>query len=320
MNITRRRGAIAFFITLGVCLVGVAVALNIGWVVFHWRGLVADILGFLFGGLLIAGMVIYTIFLVREIRHSAAQESFLNAVTHELKTPIASIRLYLETLQRHPVDDAKRQEFYRIMLSDSERLLGTVNTILKAAETTHNRRDRGRKRLEMTALTAECIAIARERMHLPADAIQLETPAPGMEFPVIANEVELHSAILNVLDNAVKYSGGNVRIRARLRIERSVWVMLDIEDAGIGIAPENLKRIFKRFYRVSRSGSGTHKIHGTGLGLFIVRAIARQHGGDVTAASEGPGKGSTITLQLPVAPAAVADWNASPVVWPGGRV
>jgi len=319
MNITRRRGAIAFFITLGVCLVGVAIVLNIGWVVFHWRGLVADILGCLFGVVLIAGMVIYTIFLVREIRHSAAQDSFLNAVTHELKTPIASIRLYLETLQRHPVDEAKRQEFYRIMLSDSERLLGTVNTILKAAETTHNRRDRGRKRLEMTTLVAECIAIARERMHLPESLIQLETPAAGTEFPVIANEVELHSAILNLLDNAVKYSGGNIRIRARLRIERSVWVMLDIEDAGIGIAPENLKRIFKRFYRVSRSGSGTHKVHGTGLGLFIVRAIARQHGGDAMAASEGPGKGSTITLQLPLAPAALTDWNAaSSASYPGG--
>jgi signal transduction histidine kinase len=308
MNITRRRGAIAFFITLGACLVGIAITLNVGWVVFHWRGLIADILGFLFGIVLIAGMVIYTIFLVREIRHSAAQDSFLNAVTHELKTPIASMRLYLETLQRHPVDEAKRQEFYRIMLSDSERLLGTVNTILKAAETTHNRRDRGRKRLEMTALTAECIAIARERMHLPESAMQMETPAAGMEFPVIANEVELHSAILNLLDNAVKYSGGNIRIRARLRIERGVWVMLDIEDAGIGIAPENLKRIFKRFYRVTRSGT---KVHGTGLGLFIVRAIARQHGGDATAASDGPGKGSTITLQLPLAPAALTNWDSA---------
>jgi len=260
-------------------------------------------------------MVIYTIFLVREIRHSAAQDSFLNAVTHELKTPIASIRLYLETLQRHPVDEDKRQEFYRIMLSDSERLLGTVNTILKAAETTHNRRDRGRKRLEMTTLVAECIAIARERMHLPEQSMLLETPAAGMEFPVIANEVELHSAILNLLDNAVKYSGGNVRIRAKLRIERSVWVMLDIEDAGIGIAPENLKRIFKRFYRVTRAGS---KVHGTGLGLFIVRAIARQHGGDATAASDGTGKGSTITLQLPLAPAALESFNPSPRSTTGG--
>jgi len=306
MNITRRRGAIAFFITLGVCLAGLAVVLDFGWVVFHWRGLVADVLGVLFGSVLIAGLVIYTVFVVREIRRSAAQDSFLNAVTHELKTPIASIRLYLETMQRHPVDEAKRQEFYRIMLSDSERLLGTVNTILKAAETTHNRRDRGRKRLEMSALVAECIAIARERMHLPEDAMQLEAPSAGTEFPVIANEVELHSAILNVLDNAVKYSGGNVKIRARLRIERSIWVMLDIEDAGIGIAPENLKRIFKRFYRVTRAGA---KVHGTGLGLFIVRAIARQHGGDATASSEGPGKGSTITLQLPLAPAALEDFN-----------
>ena len=305
MNITRRRGAIAFFITLGVCLAAVAVVLNIGWVVFHWRGLLADILGVLFGAVLVAGLVIYTIFLVRVIRHSAAQDSFLNAVTHELKTPIASIRLYLETLQRHPLDEPQRQEFYRIMLSDSERLLGTVNTILKAAETLHNRRDRGRKRLEMTTLVAECIAIARERMNLPEEAMQLEQPEPGASFPIIGNEVELNSAVLNLLDNAVKYSGETVHVRVRLRIERDVWVMVDVHDTGIGIAQENLKRIFKRFYRVqSRSAA---RIIGTGLGLFIVRSIARQHGGDAIAASQGPGKGSTMTLKLPLAPALVAD-------------
>jgi signal transduction histidine kinase len=305
MNITRRRGAIAFFITLGICLVGVAVALNIGWVVFHWRGLVADILGFLFVGVLIAGMVLYTIFLVREIRHSAAQDSFLNAVTHELKTPIASIRLYLETLQRRQLAPEQQQEFYRIMLSDSDRLLSTVNTILKAAETQANRRDRGRKQLDMATLAADCIAITRDRMHLSADNIDMETPPVGENFAVIGNEVELQSAILNLLDNAVKYSGETLRVRARLRIERGVWVMLDVEDAGIGIAQENLKRIFKRFYRVQPRT--VNRVHGTGLGLFIVRSIARQHGGDAFAASAGPGKGSTLTLQLPLAPKTTQD-------------
>ena len=295
-----RNKAIASVIVLGSCLAAVALALNITWVI-RWREVGMIVLGIILFGFIIAGVTLNTIFLVREIRHSAAQDSFLNTVTHELKTPIASIRLYLETLQRHPLEEAQRQEFYRIMLSDSERLLGTVNTILKAAETLHNRRDRGRKRLDMKTLVTQCIAIARERMHLPEEAIQLEPLDPDASFYVIANEVELNSAVLNLLDNAVKYSGESIHVRVRLHIERDVWVMLDVQDSGIGIAEENLKRIFKRFYRVqSRSAV---RIYGTGLGLFIVRSIARQHGGDAFASSDGPGKGSTMTIKLPLAPA-----------------
>ncbi|MGB6625749.1 MAG: histidine kinase dimerization/phospho-acceptor domain-containing protein, partial [Candidatus Acidiferrales bacterium] len=116
MRITRRTKAIAFFIALGVCLVALAVALNVTWVIDHWRQVVPLILGFILFGLLIAGLTVNTIFLVREIRRNEQQDSFLNAVTHELKTPIASIRLYLETLQSRKLDDAKRLDFYRIML------------------------------------------------------------------------------------------------------------------------------------------------------------------------------------------------------------
>jgi signal transduction histidine kinase len=161
----------------------------------------------------------------------------------------------------------------------------------------------------MEELVASCISIARDRMHLPEEAILLEPLEPGAHFPVIGNDVELNSAMLNLLDNAVKYSGETVRVRVRLRIERDVWVMVAVQDEGLGIAHENLKRIFKRFYRVqSRSAA---RIIGTGLGLFIVRSIARQHGGDAIAASDGPGKGSTMTLKLPLAPA--ADAALSPV-------
>src|SRR5213592_3996836 len=100
MRITRRTKAIAFFISLGTCLVALATALNVGWMIFHWRQVVPLVLGIVLFGLLIAGLVMNTIFLVREIRRNEQQDSFLNAITHELKTPIASIRLYLETLER----------------------------------------------------------------------------------------------------------------------------------------------------------------------------------------------------------------------------
>src|SRR5438309_8418858 len=134
MRITTRTKTIAFFITLGVCLVGVAVTLNITWMVLNWRRVVPLVLGIIFFGVIIAGLVINTIFLVREIRRNEQQDSFLNAITHELKTPIASIRLYLQTLESRPVEETQRREFYRIMLEDTDRLLGTVEQVLKASQ------------------------------------------------------------------------------------------------------------------------------------------------------------------------------------------
>src|SRR6476469_11074111 len=121
-----RRRSVIFFTVFGICLVAIAVALNVSWVVLNWQTGVLAILGLIFFLLIIAGMVLNTIFLVREIRRNEQQDSFLNAVTHELKTPIASIRLYLETLQRREVPDTERRNFYRIMLDDTDRLLGTV--------------------------------------------------------------------------------------------------------------------------------------------------------------------------------------------------
>ena len=134
MRITSRAKTIAFFITLGACLVGLAIALNVSWIVLNWRQVVPLVLGIIFFGLIIAGLVVNTIFLVREVRRNEQQDSFLNAVTHELKTPITSIKLYLETLERRQVTDTQRRDFYRVMLEDADRLLGTVEQVLKAGE------------------------------------------------------------------------------------------------------------------------------------------------------------------------------------------
>src|SRR6202142_1771177 len=126
MRISRRAKKIAFFVTMGACLVGLAIALNVTWVVLNWREVVPLVLGIIFFALIIAGIIVYTVFLVREIHRNEQQDSFLNAVTHELKTPIASLRLYLETLQSRTVSDTQRRDFYRIMLEDTDRLLATV--------------------------------------------------------------------------------------------------------------------------------------------------------------------------------------------------
>jgi two-component system sensor histidine kinase SenX3 len=297
MNFSRRRGAIAFFITLGVCLVGLAIALNITWIHLNSRRLALDLLGVLLFSILIAGMALNTIFLVREIKRNERQDSFLNAVTHELKTPIASLRLYLETLQKRPVDDAQRQKFYAIMHSDTDRLLETVETVLKAGEL--GRRMQQHQRIELYPLVAECVATVCQRHHLSKEDIVLAEVPGAVQLWVMGHVEDLRTAILNLLDNAVKYSPNSVHVRVRVGIEHYTWAVVSITDKGVGLPSRELKRVFKRFYRVS--SNDLVKIKGTGLGLFLVRTIARQHGGDVRATSDGVGKGTTMTLQLPLA-------------------
>src|SRR5262250_1859350 len=140
MRITSRRGTIVFFLCLGIGLVALAVALNVGWIILNWREGVLLFFGLIFFALIIAGMIVNTIFLVREIRRNEQHDSFINAVTHELKTPIASIRLYLETLQSREVDETHRKEFYSVMLTDTARLLRTVEQVLEAGRTGQRRR------------------------------------------------------------------------------------------------------------------------------------------------------------------------------------
>ena len=300
MNINRRRGTIAFFITLGVLLTGVTIALNIAYIVHNKERVAVLVVGIILFAVLVAGVVLNTVFLVREIRRNERQDSFLNAVTHELKTPIASIRLYLETLQRrsHVIDEAQRQQFYKAMLSDSDRLLATVEQVLKAGELGQRQRQLNRTLIDLEPLVADCIAITLQRHHLDPTAIVLD-PIPGaVRLHSTGIPEDLRTAVLNLLDNAVKYSPNGVHIRCSLAIHRYTSVTLRIQDQGVGLAPNELKRIFKRFYRVP--GRDLVKIKGTGLGLFLVRTIARQHGGDAIASSPGINQGATITLTLPL--------------------
>ncbi len=296
MRITGRAKKIAFFVTLGTCLVGLAIALNVTWIVINWRAVVPLVLGIIFFTLIIAGLVVYTVFLVREIHKNEQQDSFLNAVTHELKTPIASIRLYLETLQTRQLTEAQHQEFYRIMLEDTDRLLGTVEQILKAGEARHASSKKNWEQVDFSGIVAETVELTRLRHHFAPEVLRFAGP-PGEKIYLRGNPQELRTAVFNLVENAVKYSGEIKEIEVDLLTPDMDTILLRVRDKGVGIPNAELKRIFKRFYRVTNSATG--RVKGTGLGLFIVRSIARRHGGDAFAESEGTDRGSTFTLRLP---------------------
>lgn len=298
MRISSRRGTIAFFLILGVFLVALAVALNVGWIILNWRQGVLLLFGIIFFALIIAGMVVNTIFLLRELRHSEQHDSFINAVTHELKTPVASIRLHLETLLRRELPETQKQDFYRLMLSDTDRLTDTVEQVLRAGRAGDKRAGRDKAEVDFGQLVRDCMDATRARHHLQPEAIRYEDASNnGNGLRVRGSAEDLRTAVSNVLDNAVKYSGETVDVRVRLETPDEKRIVLRVRDQGVGIPPDDMKRIFKRFYRVTHR-SLTH-VKGTGLGLFIVRAIAQKHGGKVFAESGGEGQGTTIVIELP---------------------
>jgi signal transduction histidine kinase len=181
------------------------------------------------------------------------------------------------------------------MLSDTDRLLGTVEQVLRAGQVMQRRRH-SPEEIEFPALVQECMELARARHHLDSQRLRFETNGNAPTLLVHGDVEELRTAILNLLDNAVKYSQGEVDVTAEIETEEKN-VVLRVRDKGVGIPQADLKRVFKRFYRVA-NGRGT-SAKGTGLGLFIVRTIARKHGGKVFAESAGMGKGTTVTMQLP---------------------
>jgi two-component system sensor histidine kinase SenX3 len=294
--ISGRRRSVIFFTALGICLVTLAVTLNVSWIVLNWRLGVLAILGVIFFPLLIAGMVLNTIFLVREIRRNEQHDSFINAVTHELKTPVASIRLYLQTLQTRELDEAKRREFYRIMLEDSDRLLHTIDQVLRAGVSGSRLRRIARTKVDLGDIARECVELARTRFHLDGSALAYEQRVSGAPV-VVGDPDELKAAVWNLIDNAVKYSPAGVNVLVTLEEADGHALAIRVTDHGVGISPAELKRIFRRFYRVPVNLAARAK--GSGLGLFIVRSVARKHGGRAFAESEGAGRGSTFTLLLP---------------------
>jgi len=253
-------------------------------------------LGVLLLAMLICGVILNTFFLVREIRRNEQHDAFINAVTHELKTPVASIRLYLQTLQSRPVDEAKRAEFYRIMVEDSDRLLATIEQILRTGRIGAARGKPNLARIDLSAVVKECVSRTQTLYHLPEESLSY-IPSPPMS--ILADLDEVQAAVSNLIDNAVKYSGSQVHVTVETAAVDQNHVAVRVRDHGAGIPKSELKQIFKRFHRAP--GPIATRIPGTGLGLYIVRSVAKRHGGRAWAESDGPGRGSTFVLQLPIA-------------------
>jgi len=183
------------------------------------------------------------------------------------------------------------------MLADSDRLLQTVEQVLRAGQSGQRRRKINLRKVDIGELVRECVDLTKVRYNLGPDAVRFTEATNGERPQVKADADELRAAISNLLDNAVKYSVKDVQVSVEVAALDAKEVAVRIADRGMGIPSAQLKRIFKRFYRVP--GRVMARVKGTGLGLFIVSSVVKRHGGRVFAESEGPGKGSQFTIQLP---------------------
>ena len=293
-----------FHIVMGVSLLLVAVALTVGWQIIGseeaaLRSPGARYLVYFFGLLLflllISGLGLMFTLLLREVRLNERQSNFVSAVTHELKTPVASLRLYLDTLmlRSDTLSIDQRDDFYKTMRADLDRLNGTINSVLNAGLYA-DRAVINPPVIDLAKLVQHACALTRTRNQLGESAVTYSGPS---NLLLKGDSTALETAVLNLLDNAVKYSTDQVAVEAKLVEEQNGFARLSVSDRGVGMNRAHLRFIFTRFYRI---GSEVRRSStGTGLGLFIVKSVVKAHGGTVRAESEGEGRGATFTIHLP---------------------
>jgi signal transduction histidine kinase len=291
-------------ITLTSGLVAMTIALTVGWQILVTREFqawaegftavrwVLFTLGSAFFVLIITVTILQAVWLVREIRTNQRQQNFIDAVTHELHTPLASLRLYIDTLRGQKLDEPRRLEFLDIMTEDLERLQRTIDQILHAAST-EVRRVRGAS-VDLCRLLRDCVGEARGRHGLDEQAVSLRLPGAAW----VRGDIEqLRVAFRNLIENAIRYAGPKIRVDVRVRPVSARKVEIEVADQGLGIPPRSLRGIFLRFQRLPHERARATR--GLGLGLYIVRNVVRAHGGSVRAESEGEGRGSRFIVTLP---------------------
>ena len=291
-------------IILTAAVVTITIALTVGWQILvaresgallegfravHWA---LVIVGSLFFATIITVAILQSMLLVREIRNNQRQQNFIDAVTHELHTPLASLQLYLDTLRGQALDEKQREEFLEIMSDDLGRLHSTVDKILSAARS-EVRRSR-REPVDIGGLLRECIEEARERHDLGEGAIYLDVP---LGAAVRGDSEQLRLAFRNLIENAVRYGGEKPAIEVAVRPKTPRRLEVEVSDHGVGIPTSSLRRVFLRFQRLSHEG--VFGSRGLGLGLYIVRNVVRAHGGSIRAESDGVGTGSRFVMTLP---------------------
>jgi signal transduction histidine kinase len=292
-------------IVLSTISVLLTVALLVGWTLVIVKNmtltrafesnallLVGGIVSFV---VIMSVLVLFSVFLVREILEVRRQQTFIDSVTHELKSPLASIKLCLETLAREEVSTAQREQLRRMMLADVDRLSVFVGDILEASRIAHGIHSHLWTATDIGDIVQRSVENVQQRYGLGAEAVQLDLPP---KIVIRTDPVAFETVLSNLLDNAVKYSAAPVHIRVSIRTEPNGDFELVVHDSGIGIAKSQLKRIFRRFYRVPNDE--VYARSGTGLGLYVVAALVKNLGGRIEAYSPGPSQGTSITVRLPL--------------------
>jgi signal transduction histidine kinase len=242
-------------------------------------------------------LVLFSVFLVRQIFEVRRQTSFIDSVTHELKSPLAALKLCLETLGRPDLPAPQYERLRQMMLDDVERLGGFIDRVLAATRLPAERSSHPLQEVVLVGLVRRCIAVVTRRAHQPEEVVRVDIPP---DLVLVSDEVALAAVLENLLDNAVKYSQHHVEVEISARPAGRAEVVIEVRDHGIGIPRAQLRRVFDRFYRVPDEDVRSRR--GTGLGLYVVSALVRSLGGRVEAFSAGAGQGATMRVTLPVHP------------------
>ena len=254
-----------------------------------WSDLVQ---GLLHLAVILVGVYALFIFWRRQSSLYQQQREFITQVTHELKSPLASIQLHLETIRLRQLPPERLDSFVDTMLDDTRRLHSQIDNLLLAARIEQRRRPAEQRVVELGAFIQRYLDENQER--LPPGTRLEAFLEPELKAAVEPDE--LSTVLRNLLENAVLYSPGVPELELKLK-RNGKWAELSLKDQGRGLEQDQLRKIFSRFYRVEQPNE---RVRGTGLGLYIVQSVVRDCGGTVQAASDGPGTGCTFTLQLPL--------------------